>query len=177
MTQEHASQHQVDPDDLTFIPMSRIIADVRACINGNISVAGLSLALTIPDILGQQAYPDLTFSDGDRNVGAQYARWFDKWVAREFVDKLHWFTGSLCYELRCSLLHSGTAQIEYEHVEQQGVRYNYSFELVDDGAQSHVEHTSHNGRERDCRVHINADTLAGDICDGAERYLASIGRA
>ena len=161
----------MDTDDLTTIPIERIVADVRKCIDENISVAGLALALTIPDIMGERCYPDMTYNDGDRKIGAQYARWFDKWVSRDFVDKLHWFTGEVCYELRCSVLHSASAEIDYSHSEQSGVRYRYSFKLLDDGGDSHIEHTQSNGRVRECNVHVNADHLAGAICDGVDRCL------
>ena len=164
-------------DDLTFIPVSRIIKDVRACIDANISVAGLALALTIPDVLGQKCYPQLVFDDGNRKVHAQYERWFDTYVADQFGRQESWFDGNMCYELRCSLLHSGQADIGYRHRERDGKRYDFRFELVDDGRQLHQE-TPHPTKPNViiCTVHLNADLLAGALCDGAEKCLQRLGR-
>lgn len=164
-----------DSDDLTAIPLGRIIREVRACVDENLSVAGLALALTIPDILGGQCFPELVYEDGDRKVGAQYCRWFDKWVSRYFVDSVHWFTGEMCYALRCDILHAMRSDIEYHHSEKQGVRYRYRFELVDDGSQVHSERDLEGGRVRECVVHVNADELASAICDGAESCLNAMG--
>ena len=168
---------QTSSDDLTAIPVERIVRDVRRCVEENISVAGLALALTIPDILGAQCFPDMTYRDGDRRIGAQYERWFDKYVAREFVDRAHWLTGETCYDLRCEMLHAGDGNIRYHHHEDRGVKYRYSFELVDDGEQSHTERALDGGRVRECRVRLNADMLASAICDGAERCLAETGES
>ena len=159
-------------DDLTLIPMRHIIHDVRACIDANISVAGLALALTIPDVLGQKMYPGMVYRDGDRKVHAQYARWFDAYVASDFGGKDCWFDGDMCYELRCSILHSGKADIAYRHERRGGVDCDFEFALVDDGRQFHKEgpHPTKKGA-RLCQVHINADLLAGALADGAERCL------
>lgn len=158
-------------DDLTFIPVTRIVKDVRACIDANISVAGLALALTIPDVLGQKCYPGMVFDDGSRKVHAQYARWFDAFVADQFGRTQSWFDGDMCYELRCGVLHSGQADIAYRH-EHRGGRYEFEFALVDDGRQLHEEipHPTKSGTTL-CRVHLNADLLAGALCDAAERCL------
>ena len=162
-----------DKDDLTLIPVTRAIKDVRACVKANISVAGLALALTIPDVLGQQCYPELVYDDGDRKVKAQYRRWFDEYVAERFGGDNSWFDGAMCYELRCSILHSGRADIDYHHHPSKGTPFEYEFKLVDDGRQLHQEcaHPTKRGW-RLCRVHINADLLADAICDGAEDYLS-----
>ena len=158
-------------DNLTMIPVRRIIADVRACVEANISVAGLALALTIPDVLGQKMYPGV-YEDGDRKVHAQYARWFDEYVAECFGRGSCWFDGDMCYELRCGILHSGKADISYRHKRRGGIDYEFEFALVDDGRQFHEEkdHPTRKGA-RLCRVHLNADLLADAICDGAEKCL------
>lgn len=127
------------PDYLGVIPLPRIISDVRRCIAENISVAGLALALTIPDIIGEECYPNMTYDDGSRKTRAQYIRWYNAYVADEFGSKDSWFDGEMCYELRCSLLHSGRADIEYHHYDDTPIRYEYEFELVDDGRQFHEE--------------------------------------
>ena len=160
------------PDYLGIIPIKRIVADVRACIKQNISVAGLALALTIPDVLGQECYPNMTHNDGSRRVSAQYIRWYNAYVAHQFGQEDSWFDGEMCYELRCSLLHSGRADIEYRHHDGTPLRYEYIFELVDDSRQFHEE-IPHPEKPaiQICRVHLNADLLAAALCEGAEKWL------
>ena len=161
-------------DYLGIIPVQRIISDVLHCIDQNISVAGLALALTIPDIMGEECYPNMVYEDGSRKTRAQYIRWYNAYVAGEFGKKDSWFDGEMCYELRCSILHSGRADIEYHHYDEDTpVKFAYEFELVDDGEQFHEElpHPNKPGVTL-CRVHLNADKLSAAICNSAIRCLS-----
>lgn len=159
-------------DYLDIIPLSRIVSDVRRCIAENISVAGLALALTIPDIMGEECYPSMKYEDGSRKSRSQYIRWYNAYVAKKFGKKDSWFDGEMCYALRCDLLHSGRADIEYHHYDDLPMQYEYEFRLVDDGQQFHEEvpHPDKPGVTL-CRVRLNADMLAADICDAADRCM------
>ena len=75
-------------DYLGIIPVQRIISDVLHCIDQNISVAGLALALTIPDIMGEECYPNMVYEDGSRKTRAQYIRWYNAYVAGGLVKKI-----------------------------------------------------------------------------------------
>ena len=160
------------PDFLEIIPVSRILSDVRRCVVENISVAGLALALTIPDVMGRECYPNMTYKDGSRKARAQYTRWYNAYVAGEFGKKDSWFDGEMCYELRCSILHSGRSDIDYHHYDDTFIHYEYEFHLVDDGNQFHEEMPHpHKPGVQLCRVHLNADKLALALCEGASRCL------
>lgn len=171
---EGMKDNETNPDELIVIPLARIIEDVQACVDANISVAGLALALTIPDILGATCYPELVYDNGERRVRSQYRSWFDSWVAKRFVDRLNWFNGDMCYELRCSFLHSGRSDIEYRHRESDGLRYHYTFRLVDDGEQVHRESDDLVSGVRNCFVAVNADVLASAICEAAAECIGQM---
>ncbi|MBE6031226.1 MAG: hypothetical protein E7225_06485 [Clostridiales bacterium] len=83
--------------------------------------SALALSLTLPDILGGIAFPELVkrYKDGKvkmdgrnnptRDVGAQYMKWFDEYAADFFKanesDKWPYICGRRCYQLRCEFLH------------------------------------------------------------------------
>lgn len=83
--------------------------------------SALALALTLPDICGGIAFPDLVrrYRDGRvvldrqknpaRDVGAQYVRWFDEYAAPYFMllpdDERPYIHGERCWQLRCEYLH------------------------------------------------------------------------
>lgn len=83
--------------------------------------SALALALTIPDICGGIAFPELVkrYRDGriildrqknpTRNVGSQYIRWFDEFAATFFKTSADaakpYICGERCWQLRCEYLH------------------------------------------------------------------------
>lgn len=83
--------------------------------------SALALSLTLPDILGGIAFPELVkrYKDGKvkmdgrnnptRDVGAQYMKWFDEYAADFFKvnedDERPYICGRRCYQLRCEYLH------------------------------------------------------------------------
>ena len=83
--------------------------------------SALALVLTLPDICGGIAFPEIVkrYRDGravlDRNqrptrdVGNQYIRWFDTYAAPFFkvsaLDISPYICGERCWQLRCEYLH------------------------------------------------------------------------
>lgn len=83
--------------------------------------SALALSLTLPDICGGIAFPEIVrkYRNGkirmDRNnnptrdVGAQYIRWFDEYAASFFKandnDEEPYISGERCWQLRCEYLH------------------------------------------------------------------------
>lgn len=106
--------------DVSFTFLSRI-QEIEWNIRDGRWQSALALALTIPDICGGIAYPELVkrYRDGrvmeDRNgvpvrdVGSQYIRWFDQFAAGYFKqsakDPEPYLSGQRCWELRCEYLH------------------------------------------------------------------------
>lgn len=99
------------------------IKDINLALNIKSYLSALALSLTLPDICGQIEYPDFKHDNGKRNIGKQYAAWFDDWVNHYYADNTGWtedfskannpyFTGEMCYDLRCSFLHAGNSDIK-----------------------------------------------------------------
>lgn len=77
--------------------------------------AALSLALTIPDICGSLEDP----SPGKSQV--RYQRWCKQWIEPKYTTQTNdpmtgkpfvWITDDQIFQLRCSLIHSGSDEIE-----------------------------------------------------------------
>lgn len=68
----------------------------KALVQNNFLIALFS-CLALPDICGAIS------SDG-RSGSQKYKQWFDTYVAKKYN---HFFNGSQCYALRCSLIHQG----------------------------------------------------------------------
>ncbi|MCA3396798.1 MAG: hypothetical protein INF85_14280, partial [Roseomonas sp.] len=69
--------------------------------------AALSLALMIPDICGSLEDP------GTGKSQKRYERWFSKWAEPKFTHNGRIFLSSSdCFQLRCSLIHSGSTEID-----------------------------------------------------------------
>jgi len=110
------------------------IQDALECEN---YLPALALALTLPDICGQIEYPQ----KGKRNIRKQYATWFDEWVNQYYEDGTGWienyskaknpyFTGDMCYDLRCAFFHSGNTEIKpFGGEEDNEFKYSYEFSL------------------------------------------------
>lgn len=83
--------------------------------------SALALALTLPDICGGIAFPEIVkkYRDGrvmldrqnnpTRDVGGQYIRWFDTYAAPFFKQtdnaQRPYICGERCWQLRCEYLH------------------------------------------------------------------------
>lgn len=163
------------------------INDIHLALANKSYLSALALALTLPDICGEIEYPDLTNKNGYREVRKQYAAWFDDWVNQYFADDTGWtdgynkaknpyFTGEMCYSLRCSFLHSGNARIkDWGNSEDKEFYYSYEFRLTIGGADSHgvswPYYPNNDSKVQKNRiVSINVEKLCDSICRAAERY-------
>jgi hypothetical protein len=83
--------------------MLELIKDIQKALKAEAHISALSLALTIPDICGEIAFPEI------KKVSERYKKWYDKYIPfpKDFTLK---FDGLKCYKLRCALLHSGNTK-------------------------------------------------------------------
>jgi hypothetical protein len=93
--------------------MRRFTDAGRAAIASDNLYAALSIALMIPDICASLEDP------GPGKSKARFIRWFSEWAQPKFTAQIGPFgettvfiSADDCYQLRCSLIHSGTAEIE-----------------------------------------------------------------
>lgn len=106
--------------DVSFTFLDRV-REVEGNIVDQRWQSALALALTLPDICGSIAYPEIVkkYRDGrimlnrqnnpTRDVGSQYIRWFDDYAAPFFKvypnDEEPYICGERCWQLRCEYLH------------------------------------------------------------------------
>ena len=95
-----------------------LISEIEKAIDAKSYLAALHMALSIPDMLGQLAYPELD------KVTDRYIKWFDENVRNiifgnlysenllRFNDDAPKMCGEVCYALRCKLFHEGVNDIE-----------------------------------------------------------------
>lgn len=91
--------------------INELIREINYCLDNDCCLAGLSLALTLPDICGKAMYPDLKPS-------GRYIKWFDEYIGQYEHDEEHirvgmpYLSGELVYSLRNSILHQGNPNID-----------------------------------------------------------------
>jgi hypothetical protein len=87
--------------------MKRFTDAGRKAIKEDNLYCALSLALMIPDICGSLENP------GPGRSKQRYLAWYGKWALPKFsVGGNAFITADDCFQLRCSLIHSGSAEIE-----------------------------------------------------------------
>lgn len=163
------------------------INSIRKAIECECYLPALALALTLPDICGQIEYPNLVNKKGNRIVGEQYIAWFDEWVSHYYADSMgrtsdcqqvnnSYFTGKMCYDLRCSFLHSGNSGIkDFGDCEDEENKYFYSFELCINGCDCvgerwEVPQMNVDKMYKEKIVRIDIVTLCKNLCSSAEKY-------
>lgn len=95
-----------------------LINEVEKAIEAKFYLAALHMALSIPDMLGQIAYPELD------KVNDWYIKWFDEnvrnitfgYLYSENLLRINYdcpkMCGEVCYALRCKLFHEGVNDIK-----------------------------------------------------------------
>lgn len=92
--------------------VNELIKKINQCLDNDCVMAGLSLALTLPDICGKAIYPEFN-KPSDR-----YIKRFDEYIGQhEHYDEhmrlgIPYLSGELIYSLRNSILHQGNPNID-----------------------------------------------------------------
>ena len=153
----------------------RIISEVKTALENDCYIVALMGALTLPDICGTSAYPEL-------KVGARYIKWCDTYVYptpvhidREAMNLDHGITnvnGQIIYSLRCLLLHQGSADIEGKKCEVEDfellIQPKNEFDIYVDNIGAVWSNNDFENRERHMSLHIR--NICRDICNAAESY-------
>ena len=163
--------------------IERQIEDVRAAAETNSLLSALALSLTFPDVFGQVLFPDIVLRDGRRNAGAQYAKWFDEFVGAEYEapeepessELKRYFTGKMCWKLRCAYLHEGKSDNDYPYEpsdSQSNSEHEFEFELALHACDSIGDMTESTAPDLIKRhVRIDIGKLCMCLCDAAEHCL------
>ena len=155
--------------------VQQIISEVRTAIENDCYIVALMGALTLPDICGKSAYPEL-------KVGAWYTKWCDTYVypARTDIDKsvgnvdcgITNVNGQIIYSLRCSLLHQGSSDIDGEKCEVEDfellIQPKNEFDIYVDNIGAIWANDDFEHWERHISLHIR--NICRDLCNAAELY-------
>lgn len=145
--------------------------------------SALALALTLPDICGGIAYPELVkrYRDGrvmtdrygnpTRDTGTQYILWFDTYAAGFFLktesSEEPYINGERCWQLRCEYLHQnkGFVNTNDDHEVHFHLGLNCGSSIC------HLDSESNDGRLSNIRLDIQQ--MCSRLCMAARSYYDS----
>ena len=97
--------------------VQKLIDDIRAALENDLYFVALNSALTLPDICGKAEYPN------EKSSKKRYIDWYNKEIGKyerntdqTADEEMPYLSGSVIYNLRCSLLHEGNPNIDNERL-------------------------------------------------------------
>lgn len=163
--------------DFTFLHR---IEEVELNIRDERWQSALALALTLPDICGGIAFPDLVkkYRDGrvqldrqknpTRDVGSQYIHWFDEYAGDFFKvspeDETPYICGERCWQLRCEYLHQNKGFFNDEKANE--IRFHLGINCGTSVCQ--MDQTSSSNGMTDIRIDI--EQFCSRMCQAAKHF-------
>ena len=100
--------------------INRLINEIRKCMDCDCLLAGLALALILPDICGKAEFPQ------ENSSKKRYIQWYDETVgitekppkSTKRNTEMPYLSGEVIYSLRCQFLHQGTPNIEAAKIKE-----------------------------------------------------------
>ncbi|PYD99173.1 hypothetical protein [Bacillus cereus] len=149
--------------------MDKLIKEITNSLDNKNYLSALALTLTLPDICGKIAYPEI------KGVRKRYAQWYNEYIHKfenpdgmEDVDR---FDGDAVYQLRCNFLHDGSSDIR----EYMRGKYNkteskdFVFELTDT-ITSYSKDWEDNEDDCNIRIQIGVIDFCRKMCWTAENF-------
>ena len=131
--------------------------------------SALTLALTLPDICASLEDP------GPHKTRSRYVRWSRTWIEPHFTSDYGGSLGAVVlitaedlFRLRCSLIHSGSSEIE-----SMTTNLPHKFEFFDDSNRSHLnkmQSNSFDGVPQDDFIQLNTRMFSNTIYDAADAW-------
>lgn len=105
--------------------IEKIVNEINGLLRDGYPYSALGVALTLPDICGNIAYPGT-------KVGDHYKKWYDEYVSPKSAikpeDGFISVDGEVCYKLRCAYLHSGNFDLGnggvVKNIDKFAIHYN-----------------------------------------------------
>ncbi|MDA2730454.1 hypothetical protein PDR34_11750 [Bacillus cereus] len=149
--------------------MDKLIKEIMNSLDNKNYLSALALTLTLPDICGKIAYPEI------KGVRERYAQWYNEYIHKfenpdgmEDVDR---FDGDAVYKLRCNFLHDGSSDIreymrgKYNQTESK----DFVFELTDT-ITSYSKDWEDNEDDCNIRIQIGVIDFCRKMCWTAENF-------
>lgn len=151
--------------------VDRYVREIRSCLEGGNYFCALALALTLPDVCGNAAYPN-------GRVAERYIAWYDEFVgsglrAERGFEEVAYLSGEIVYNLRNQFLHQGSVSLETSKIREEGNRVDRFTLLLGDGTKLHSWGLTLNVADVWCRyIMVDVTRLCELIADAAARYFA-----
>jgi hypothetical protein len=149
--------------------MHRLVDAVRQAMAQQNWYAGLSLAMTLPDICGKMREPQNSSS-------RRYIAWVDEYLTPGWTHtlttfggderQLRFLNGADMYALRCALLHEGSDDILGQRVRE--VLAGFEFRAYPQPGM--IVHLNLLGP----RLQLQVDVFCEEVCVGVEQWLAEV---
>lgn len=146
--------------------IAEIINEINKLLRDGYPYSALGMALTIPDICGNIAYPEA-------GCGERYVRWFNEYVSPinclQSSEDYRLFDGEICYKLRCAYLHSGNFDLGHKKtvkdIERFTLHYNQDPELRFMKIEQAID-----GRYQ---IDVDLGVLCNQLCKAAKIFCES----
>ena len=149
-----------------------MIDEIETCLDRELYISALMLALTIPDICGKAEYPE----DGNTS---RYIKWFNSYMKQYkrstsvYGLDMPFLSGKVIYNLRNSMIHSGNPNIEVKKISEDLCKidqFELRFEKDFSGDTSHISYGS-GMRIVERGYVVNAYLLCYRLCQTAKDYF------
>ncbi len=152
--------------------LNRIVDEIDHCIKNECFIAALSLALTLPDICGKAEYPKA--SDTQR-----YIQWYNTYIGQHekpshpYGDDMPYTSGELVYNLRYSMLHQGTPNVDLKKIKEERCKIDRFVLVISSVYDSGYSRVSNIGTNKSFReLNISLIDLCKKICNAAKKYYS-----
>ncbi|MBO5109549.1 MAG: hypothetical protein J6D21_02425 [Clostridia bacterium] len=152
----------------------KMIDEIEACLEHELYMSALMLALTIPDICGKAEYPHAKY------IVARYTGWYNQYMeqyhkgASAYDVDLPYLSGEVVYNLRNSIFHSGNPNIDCTKVQQEECKID-QFELhFGKSLLGDTSAVSYGAGMKivERRYEVNVYLLCSRLCSKAREYYA-----
>lgn len=159
--------------------IEKIIDNIDKALKVEAYWAALALMLTLPDICAKAQYPNLR---GNKN---RYIKWYNEHIG--YSEKpsyetkndieMPYLSGEVIYQLRCAVLHEGSATIKKDKIEEERCKITKFVILVEKEKEFDIysdmhEYENKNGEENK-EIHVNIRRLHTIITRIAKNYYNS----
>lgn len=149
--------------------MITLIEDVERAYEAGAYRAALALALTIPDIGSQIAYPHI------ETVGTRYRKWFNQYISQYYPQNsllqalgIKTFDANACYKLRCAFLHSGGSELDIDYIQELDFFIDEDNIGLDDKGRAELSYETMQAVYT--HIRLNVSKLCKAMCAGGRRF-------
>lgn len=156
--------------------MDDFIQEIRDNLIRKNYLSALALSLTLSDICGKIAYPNMKNKYGYPDIGGRYAKWYDENIyAYENLPnekQMDPLDGKAVYKLRCLFLHAGSNDIK-KFLKNESTENFSEYKFIFTDSITKISHHWIQGKEdqKTIDIQINIVDFCNKICRTAENFI------